>query len=236
MTEYLIQGETLTAIAEAIRGNNGTTDTIAVADMAAQIANISVSETEEIVIGESDGATPLNFSDGSQVVNPSAEGKVISKVVIEQPANLIPENIAEGVTIAGIVGTLAAGGSDIKIAYGEGTATGAAQTVTHNLGVKPDIVVVFGQLKASTSGLYVMLGLSAKAMQLANITKYAAAVTGGGSSSSMTGSSTKPMEENTTMIHSPAENTFVIDKFSSFSTYWFTKGVKIYWLAIGGLT
>lgn len=40
MAEYLIQDTTLTAIAEAIRGKNGTTDTIAVADMAAQIANI----------------------------------------------------------------------------------------------------------------------------------------------------------------------------------------------------
>ena len=40
MAEYLIQGETLTGIADAIRGKTGGTDPIAVLDMAAQIDGI----------------------------------------------------------------------------------------------------------------------------------------------------------------------------------------------------
>ena len=40
MAEYLIQGETLTGIADAIRGKTGGTDPVAVSDMAAQIEGI----------------------------------------------------------------------------------------------------------------------------------------------------------------------------------------------------
>ena len=40
MSEYLIQGETLTGIADAIRGKTGGTDPVAVSDMAAQIEGI----------------------------------------------------------------------------------------------------------------------------------------------------------------------------------------------------
>lgn len=47
----------------------------------------------------------LDFSSGDMEVTP-AEGKVFEKVSIPAPTNLIPENIAEGVDIAGIVGSL----------------------------------------------------------------------------------------------------------------------------------
>ena len=40
MAEYLIQGETLTGIADAIRGKTGGTEPVAVSDMAAQIEGI----------------------------------------------------------------------------------------------------------------------------------------------------------------------------------------------------
>ena len=40
MSEYLIHGETLTGIADAIRGKTGGTDPVAVSDMAAQIEGI----------------------------------------------------------------------------------------------------------------------------------------------------------------------------------------------------
>ena len=42
MAEYVIQGETLTVIADAIRGKTGGTDPVAVSDMAAQIEGIEV--------------------------------------------------------------------------------------------------------------------------------------------------------------------------------------------------
>lgn len=50
-----------------------------------------------------------DFSTGDMEVIPE-EGQVFSKVGISKPDNLIPGNIAEGVDIAGIVGTLASGG------------------------------------------------------------------------------------------------------------------------------
>lgn len=46
MSEYLIQGETLTGIADAIRGKTGGTEPVAVSDMAAQIEGIPVGGDE----------------------------------------------------------------------------------------------------------------------------------------------------------------------------------------------
>ena len=54
-------------------------------------------------------AVDLDFSEGDMVIAPE-EDKVFSTVKIPKPDTLIPENIAKGVDIAGIVGTLAAGG------------------------------------------------------------------------------------------------------------------------------
>lgn len=50
-----------------------------------------------------------DFSAGDMEVIPE-DGQVFSKVGISKPTNLLPGNIAEGVDIAGIVGTLASGG------------------------------------------------------------------------------------------------------------------------------
>ena len=51
----------------------------------------------------------LDFSGGDmEIIAP--DGVVVKSAVIQKPANLTPENIAEGVNIAGIVGALAAGG------------------------------------------------------------------------------------------------------------------------------
>lgn len=81
------------------------------------IANIEgdfIGDTEEITV---DGDNDLNFAggDGDFVVEPSSEEKVISQVTISKPSELIPDNIAKGVTIAGVEGTH--GG--VNIAYGE---------------------------------------------------------------------------------------------------------------------
>lgn len=50
-----------------------------------------------------------DFSGGSMEVVPD-DGAMFSKVTVSKPATLAPEYIADGVNIAGIVGTLAAGG------------------------------------------------------------------------------------------------------------------------------
>lgn len=60
-------------------------------------------ETEETTV-------TLNLSAGDQVVTPSGEDKALSQVTIRKPETLIPGNIAQGVDIAGVVGTLTSGG------------------------------------------------------------------------------------------------------------------------------
>ena len=86
----------------------------------------------------------LDFSAGDMEVTPEA-GKAFSKVTIPVPANLIPGNIAEGVNIAGIIGSLVAGGcgDGVKVEYGNLPESSAFYTVNHNLGVVPDVVFYF---------------------------------------------------------------------------------------------
>lgn len=61
-------------------------------------------------LGDTEEATvELAMADGDQIVLSSAEGKVLSKVTIQKPETLVPENIAEGVTIGGVVGTFRGG-------------------------------------------------------------------------------------------------------------------------------
>lgn len=77
-----------------------------------------IGDTEEVTVGESDGAIPLDFTGGDQEIFPSADGKVLSKVIIEKPAGLKPENIAKDVVIGGYVGTHE-GGSGYKVSAPE---------------------------------------------------------------------------------------------------------------------
>ena len=51
MSEYIIKGETLTGIADAIRGKTGGTDPVAVSDMAAQIDGIQAGGGGDDVLG-----------------------------------------------------------------------------------------------------------------------------------------------------------------------------------------
>lgn len=53
----------------------------------------------------------LDFSAGDMVVLPGVK-KVFSKVSIQMPETLIPENIAEGVDVAGIIGTKGGGAAN----------------------------------------------------------------------------------------------------------------------------
>lgn len=47
---------------------------------------------------------------GNQVIQPTS-GKVMSKVTVQKPATLLPENIKKDVVIGGVTGTLEGGGS-----------------------------------------------------------------------------------------------------------------------------
>lgn len=91
-----------------------------------------IGDTEEIAV---DGDNDLTFAGGeSFVVEPSSAEKVISKVTISPPSMLVPENIAKGVTIAGIEGTFAGGGggdfSDENLKYFTYQIDGEANTIT----------------------------------------------------------------------------------------------------------
>lgn len=59
--------------------------------------NVPATPTEEKTV-------TLALADGDQVITPTT-GKNISKVTITKPAELLPENIKKGITIAGVVGT-----------------------------------------------------------------------------------------------------------------------------------
>ena len=89
-------------------------------------------------------AADVDFTAGYMEITPD-EGTVLSKVTVEKPANLLAEYIKEGINIAGIVGELAGGGS-AKIAtnWAFYNAQSSSGTVTHGLGVVPDIVIVWG--------------------------------------------------------------------------------------------
>ena len=90
--------------------------------------NIEYPGVNHIKVKTTDGATKdfiartpvettvdLDFSGGAMEVNPESE-ELFSKVNIPVPENLNPENIAEGVNIAGIVGTRKSGKAESVLA------------------------------------------------------------------------------------------------------------------------
>ena len=83
-----------TLVPENIR--NGTTS--------AGVEGEFLGDTEELALS-------LSMVDGDMVITPTEDGKVISQVTIAKPETLIPENIAEGVEIGGVLGTFVGGGA-----------------------------------------------------------------------------------------------------------------------------
>lgn len=115
--------------------------------------DVTYAGVESVLLHTADGGTQvfhkgepqektveLDFSEGWMRVLPDS-GKVLKKVTIAQPDTLTPGNIAEGVNIAGIVGTLAGGGNGVKCAYGDAVVDDIKVVVSHNLGVIPDYVM-----------------------------------------------------------------------------------------------
>lgn len=88
----------LTAIADAIRSKNSTTDKMSLDSIPDIIANLKTG-------GDlSETTVELNLASGDQVVS-APKGTGYSKVTISKPATLLPANIASGVEIAGVMGT-----------------------------------------------------------------------------------------------------------------------------------
>lgn len=61
-------------------------------------------------------AVSLSMADGDQVVTPD-EGKVLTKVTVQKPSTLAPENVKKGVDIGGVVGALESGASAKELNY-----------------------------------------------------------------------------------------------------------------------
>ena len=187
-------------------------------------------ESEEVIVD-------LALSGGNQEVTPS-DGKTMSKVTINKPSTLLAENIAEGIDIAGIIGTL----TSPKIAMGSfqpSASNNKAYPLTHGLGVVPDIFILWRTTTVNTSYNYLhhSIGFSSKlktalSLPLVQMTTY-----------SKVGSSTDYQ-------HIYATSTFTTDYStvaygmgkadeetitlgcSSYPLYYST---TYYWVAVGGL-
>lgn len=93
--------------ADAIRAKTGDTGTMKPAQFPAKIAAIEMGVKATVL---TDVPIELDLKDGNQTIT-AADGTLVKSAIILKPDTLIPENIAEGVTIAGVEGTYAGGGS-----------------------------------------------------------------------------------------------------------------------------
>lgn len=103
-----VLGELFQKIADAIREQTGETGTMKPADFPGAILGIEAGS--DITLIDNIDITP-DFSNGNQFVV-AAEGYAVKGATILKPETLIPENIAEGVEIAGVVGTMGGGSSN----------------------------------------------------------------------------------------------------------------------------
>lgn len=117
----------------------------------------------------------LDFSAGDMEVTPET-GKVFSKVTIQKPETLVPENIAEGVNIANVIGTLVTGGGGGDISITTTTHLGTSTTITHGHGVVPDLLLIFP--KAGNQYTFVGSNYKSKFMGLVYVSPELAAKLG----------------------------------------------------------
>lgn len=103
-----------------------------------------------------------DFTNGDMEVTP-AEGTHFSKVTVEKPDNLLPENIAEGIDIAGIIGTLVAGGGGefkyfrTNLNFSSWT---LGQRVELNIGFAPDVLIIYRNGSGTETCGLVWFGIS----------------------------------------------------------------------------
>lgn len=193
--------------------------------------------TEQLFIPETDIPVAVektvspDFSGGDMVVVPDAN-KVLSKVTVQKPENLVPSNIAKDVSIAGIVGVMVAG-SNAKIKTGKlpWPNAGGVLTIEHGLGVLPDFILVSSDMNYQKPYANVVYGLSS------------AFLSGAGNGFAWGGivflrddimRTNTPMDELTTgpYVHNVTSESFTVggNNATMFNVATYC------WLAIGGLT
>lgn len=84
----------------------------------------------------------LDFSNGDMAIE-TMTGELFKKVIIPTPATLIPGHIAEGVNVAGIIGTMAGGAHAVFASGTFSGLTGDVITINHDLGVTPDMILIY---------------------------------------------------------------------------------------------
>jgi len=74
---------------------------------------VDVAGVEGAFLGDPEERTvDLEMANGDLIIDPSADGKTMTRVTVIKPETLVPENIADGVNIGGVIGCLAEGGID----------------------------------------------------------------------------------------------------------------------------
>ena len=182
---------------------------------------------------------PVDFSEGNQNIY-APDGTAVKSAVIQKPTNLVAENIAEGVDIAGIVGTLAVGGGSktYKRYTGSFTANTGVQTVNHGIGEVPDFVLILPQFTPEALKLTFAVGYSQAMVDKlgGGYFNRASGLTSG--SGSITLSSNEGIDKpNTTyaaygVIRDTTENQFTVGG----TTFALKTGANYSWEAITGLT
>jgi len=187
-------------------------------------------------------ATKQLTTQGAQTITPGTSNKTISSgryltgtQTIKGDANLVAENIKEGVSIFGVAGTLAGGGlPDGVTVLASGTYTPTQNYTTrvdvpHGLGVKPNFCIVVMELDLSTT---VLASALVGASVIYKPTKYNASssilytahimMEGYGSSGQVTGSATRAATE--------AYFTNTTFGIPCNSTYQLINGQKYHWV------
>lgn len=170
---------------------------------------------------------PLDFSSGNQVID-AGDGYVVKSATLLKPENLIPENIANGVNIAGVIGALAGGGGDIKAVSKTFSAISSAQTLTHGLGKVPDIIIA-GTNTYSTGTLVYMVGFSGAMMTKFNLSTQMVANSAGSLVKLALGSGIE--STGAYGLSHATENTFKVGNI-----YNFPNNSSCWYIAIAGLT
>ena len=103
--EVIVNGETILDL----RSDTVTSKTLQKGYTAHDKSGTKITGTLEVPATE-EQTVELSMLSGNQVIQPT-NGKVMSKVTVQKPDTLLPENIKKGVVIGGVTGTLEAGGT-----------------------------------------------------------------------------------------------------------------------------
>ena len=134
MAKYSVDGTSLISVADAIREKGGTTDALTFPD--GMVSAIEAIKTTPVLQEKS--VTP---SAAAQTVTPDIGYDGLSKVAVAGDANLVADNIAEGISIFGVMGAFA-GGGELKSASGTRAGAGNNAFTVSGLGFKPYFVGV----------------------------------------------------------------------------------------------